>query len=73
MVLRESSEYLRHLTLRFVNRQVKDFRQQRRAVSRVIPFYVPKSFRLPVKVQEVPSRSLAKVIEFRPSAVKKPA
>jgi hypothetical protein len=34
-------------------------------VSRVIPFYVPEGFRLPVKVQKIPSRTLAKVIEFR--------
>lgn len=44
----------------------------RRIMKRVIPFYVPNNFKPKATIDAIPRRS-AKVIEFRPSEVKKPA
>jgi hypothetical protein len=75
---------LLHLTCKFLNSGTSgalttelalsiSFGQNRRVVSRVIPFYIPKGFKPRVKVKIAPASAAARVIEFRSAEAKKPA
>jgi len=42
-------------------------------MGRVVPFYIPDSFKPRVRTKSETQREPARVIEFRPAKVKKPA